>query len=40
MVVAGGTLQNGQVSNDILSFDLDYYEWSRIVLKTPLEAVS
>lgn len=40
MVVVGGTLQNGQVTNEILNFDLDYHEWSRIVLKTPFDAVS
>ena len=40
MVVVGGTLQNGQVTNEILNFDVDYYEWSRIALKAPFEAVS
>jgi hypothetical protein len=40
MVVVGGTLQNGSVTNEILNFDLDYYEWSRIILKTPFEASS
>jgi|LauGreDrversion4_2_1035121.scaffolds.fasta_scaffold180755_1 hypothetical protein len=40
MVVVGGTLQNGSVTNEILNFDLDYYEWSRIILKNPFEASS
>ena len=40
MVVYGGCLQNNSITGDMIALDLQYYEWSRILIKgTKIEPV-
>jgi hypothetical protein len=33
MFVFGGCIQNNSITGDMLSLDVQYYEWSRVMLK-------
>lgn len=33
MIVFGGQYQNGSITNDMINFDLEYNDWSRIICK-------
>lgn len=33
MFVFGGCIQNNSITGDMLALDMQYYEWSRIMLK-------
>ena len=33
MIIYGGQFQNGSFSSEMLNFDLEYNDWSRIYLK-------
>jgi hypothetical protein len=37
MIVFGGQYQNGSVANDMLTFDLEFNEWTRINFKQLVE---
>lgn len=39
MIVFGGQYQNGSVTNDMLNFDLEYNDWTRMNLKHNIEPV-
>lgn len=40
MLVYGGTLQNGQITGELLSFDLEFYDWTRIQYKQTFEPLT
>ena len=40
MIVFGGVFQNGSVTNDMINFDLEYNDWSRVVTKQVVEPVT
>jgi hypothetical protein len=33
MIVYGGQFENGQITNEMLNFDLEYNDWGRIYFK-------
>ena len=33
MVVYGGCMQNNSITGDMIALDLQYYEWSRVLVK-------
>ena len=37
MIVYGGYLDNGQVTDEMLNFNLDSDEWTKIQVKNPIE---
>jgi len=37
MIIYGGQYQNGGLSSDILNFDLEYNDWSRLIMKSHYE---
>mmetsp|Transcript_42735 Transcript_42735/g.65635 ORF Transcript_42735/g.65635 Transcript_42735/m.65635 type:complete len:236 (+) Transcript_42735:1805-2512(+) len=37
MIVFGGQFENGQITNEMLSFDMEYHDWNRIYFKQSQE---
>jgi hypothetical protein len=37
MVVYGGYLENGSITDELMSFNLDSFSWSRIFVAKPIE---
>jgi N-acetylneuraminic acid mutarotase len=40
MLVFGGMFQNGSLTNELLVFDLDYYDWVRLPIKQSPEPMA
>ena len=40
MIVYGGQFENGSFSNELLNFDLEYFDWSYITFKQHIEPFS
>jgi hypothetical protein len=40
MIIYGGQFENGQYSNELLNFDLEYYDWSYLNFKQNVEPFS
>ena len=40
MIVFGGVFQNGSITNDMINFDLEYNDWSRMIIKNNLDPVT
>jgi hypothetical protein len=40
MIVYGGTYQNGTMTSELLNFDLEYNDWSRITVKQNIEPLT
>ncbi len=37
MIVYGGYIDNGSIIDEMVSLDLDYFEWSHVHPKNPIE---
>jgi hypothetical protein len=40
MIVYGGQFENGGFTNELLNFDLEYYDWSYLTFKQNVEPFS
>jgi hypothetical protein len=38
MIIYGGQFENGQITNEMLNYDLEYNDWGRLYFKQNVDA--